>query len=79
MNTRCLARNIHDLGHTGLHAVGELIRGDSCLDLWILQDIETRLIEVPKDINVWRRRLRSMPGGFPTYSTGSPCERNVTP
>ena len=50
MDTRCFASNIHDLGHTGLHAVGKLIGGDTGLDLRILQNIEPRLVEVPKDI-----------------------------
>ncbi len=75
-----LVREIGQLGHRGLHAKRHLVLRDSRRDFGIARVAQLELVQGGEIVEqAASHGGASIPGGFDRNSTGSPCERNLTP
>ncbi len=75
-----LLREVGQLGHGRLHAVGHLVLRDARGDFRIARLVQLQLVQLRQVVehSAGASRCR-IPAGFDRYSTGSPVERNFTP
>ena len=74
------SRDVGQLGHRRLHAIGHLVLRDPRGDFGIADFGQLQSVELAQIVEHLPPHVRaSSPGGFERYSTGSPPERNLTP